>query len=311
MQCTANFVILDKIFQSFLRFILRTKTGVMKTRLYLSLIVFACFFISAKTSNKKILFKSDALKDFVEIPIGKAMIGQTEFHVEEFYISKYEITNQQYQKFLNSIEEDETLTKAKIKSENWQKINALDKIVEKYHDYPGFSEFPVVNISYEGAKSYCQWLTKKINDEEASRYTVEIRLPTREEWIRAARGETNQIYAWHPPYLANEKGRYLCNFKKLGVEAIHYNPDKKDYEIIKLYDGPDFTLTTKVGEYDANKFGVYDMCGNAAEMIDEEGIAVGGSYNSPGYDVRVESEEKYHDASPLVGFRPVLIIRSN
>ena len=238
-------------------------------------------------------------------------MGQEEFHIEEFYISKYEITNQQYQKFLSSIEEDETLAKARIKNENWQKIDGLDEIVEQYHEYSGFTEFPVVNVSHAGAKSYCQWLTEKINDEGASRYTVEIRLPTRKEWIRAARGETNQKYAWHAPYLANKQGRYLCNFKKLGVEAIHFNPDKNDYEIIELYDGPDFTLTTKVGAYGANKFGVYDMCGNVAEMISEEGIAVGGSYDSPGYDVRVESEKKFDDASPVVGFRPILIIKKN
>ena len=281
----------------------------MKTIQYFGLMLLVCIFVSANNPKKKSILKSDALKDFVEIPQGDAMLGQNEFHVEGFYISKYEITNQQYREFLSSIQDDEVLSKARIKTEHWNKIYALDKIVEKYHDYPGYSEFPVVNISYEGAMSYCRWLTNKVKEEVGDKFLIEIRLPTRKEWIRAARGETNQVYAWHAPYLANENGRYLCNFKRLGVEAIHFNPDKKEYEIIKLYDGPDFTLTSKVDEYSANTFGVYNMCGNAAEMISEEGIAVGGSFDSPGYDVRVESEQHYQDASPLVGFRPVLIVK--
>ena len=282
----------------------------MKARLYLGLIIFACIIISAIAPKKRSIFKTAALKDFVEIPEGTAMIGQNEFHVEGFYISKYEITNQQYQDFLEAIKEDDILSKARIKTEHWKKIYALDKIVEKYHDYPGFSDFPVVNISYEGAMSYCRWLTNKLKEEVGDKYSIEIRLPTRQEWIRAARGETNQVYAWHAPYLADESGRYLCNFKKLGLEAIHFNPDTEEYEIIELYDGPDFTLTSKVDEYTANAFGVYNMCGNVAEMISEVGIAMGGSFDSPGYDVRVESEQKYNDASPLVGFRPVVIIKN-
>jgi hypothetical protein len=45
------------------------------------------------------------------------------------------------------------------------------------------------------------------------------------------------------------------------------------------------------------------MSGNVAEMLNEKGIAKGGSYNSPGYDVRIESKMNYNDASPEVGFR--------
>ena len=116
--------------------------------------------------------------------------------------------------------------------------------------------------------------------------------------------------------LIKEKGRENCYISEItafelryGAEQIHFNKDKNTYEIVKLYDGPDVTLSQKVGVYAPNAFGVYDMCGNVAEMIVDEGKAVGGSFDSSGYDVRVESMEEYQDVSPLVGFRPILIIK--
>ena len=150
----------------------------------------------------------------------------------------------------------------------------------------------------------------KINQETSSAYVVEVRLPSREEWMRAARGNTSHRYAWSSPYLQDGKGYFLCNLKKLGAEQISFDAEKQEYEIVKLYDGPDATLTEPVGNYSPNMFGLYDVSGNIAEMISEKSQAVGRSYYAPGYDVRVESVEGHQDASPWVGFRPVLIIKN-
>ncbi|MEI8201577.1 MAG: hypothetical protein WCH34_01100 [Bacteroidota bacterium] len=51
--------------------------------------------------------------------------------------------------------------------------------------------------------------------------------------------------------------------------------------------------------------GIYNMCGNVAEMVAEKGIAVGGSWKDTGYDVRIESTINYSEPSPSIGFRPV------
>jgi hypothetical protein len=40
-------------------------------------------------------------------------------------------------------------------------------------------------------------------------------------------------------------------------------------------------------------------------MIDEKGVAVGGSWKSPGHDVRIESKNNYANSDPTVGFRVV------
>ena len=45
------------------------------------------------------------------------------------------------------------------------------------------------------------------------------------------------------------------------------------------------------------------MYNNKKEMISEKGIARGGSYKSPGYDVRIESSENYTHPQSNIGFR--------
>jgi hypothetical protein len=49
------------------------------------------------------------------------------------------------------------------------------------------------------------------------------------------------------------------------------------------------------------------MCGNVAEMVYERGVAYGGSYLDPGYDIRIDSEKPYDGPSPLVGFRVIAV----
>ena len=56
-----------------------------------------------------------------------------------------------------------------------------------------------------------------------------------------------------------------------------------------------------------NEFGLYNVCGNVAEMVDERGIAYGGSFLDPGYDIRIDSETHYDAPSPKVGFRVIAV----
>jgi hypothetical protein len=49
------------------------------------------------------------------------------------------------------------------------------------------------------------------------------------------------------------------------------------------------------------------MCGNVAEMVAERGVAFGGSFLDPGYDIRIDSETSYNAPSPKVGFRVIAV----
>lgn len=39
----------------------------------------------------------------------------------------------------------------------------MEPYVELYHTHSAYSEYPVVNISYDGAVLFCNWLTEKYN----------------------------------------------------------------------------------------------------------------------------------------------------
>jgi formylglycine-generating enzyme required for sulfatase activity len=64
-------------------------------------------------------------------------------------------------------------------------------------------------------------------------------------------------------------------------------------------------LTAPAESYSPNGYGLYNMNGNVAEMISDGDFAVGGSWNSPGYDIRNQSIKKFKGAHPTVGFRIV------
>jgi hypothetical protein len=53
------------------------------------------------------------------------------------------------------------------------------------------------------------------------------------------------------------------------------------------------------------------MSGNVSEMIQEKGIAKGGSWVSPGNDVKILSEELYSKSSNHIGFRVFMQVIEN
>ena len=72
----------------------------------------------------------------------------------------------------------------------------------------------------------------------------------------------------------------------------------------------EYRLPLHIYSHHPNGLGLFNMCGNVAEMVYERGVAYGGSYLDPGYDIRIDSEKPYNGPSPLVGFR-VIAVRKN
>ena len=69
------------------------------------------------------------------------------------------------------------------------------------------------------------------------------------------------------------------------------------------YDGA--VLTSQAKSFGPNEFGFYHISGNVAEMIADSDHAIGGSWYSPGYDIRIESVKDFNESHPTVGFRVV------
>lgn len=128
-----------------------------------------------------------------------------------------------------------------------------DPMAKNYFWHPTYDNYPVVGVNWKQAKAFAYWRTELMNTHLSKRGQVavnEFRLPTEVEWEWAARGGWDMNpYPWGGPYLTNQKGCFLANFK----------PQRGNY----VADGG--IQTVIVAHYPANDWGLYDMSGNVAE----------------------------------------------
>lgn len=152
-----------------------------------------------------------------------------------------------------------------------------------YFSHPGYDDFPVVGVSWEQANAFCNWRTEYLKKSMGMRgVQVEpFRLPTEAEWEYAARaGESANRFPWEGNLARTEKGCFSGNFK----------PDEGNYTA----DG--FIITSMVGAYAPNKFGLYDMAGNISEWTSsawsEAGTQIMSDIN-PEYRYDAAKEDPY------------------
>jgi formylglycine-generating enzyme required for sulfatase activity len=175
---------------------------------------------------------------WVEIPAGEITTeatNRTKF-VDKFEISKYPITNAQFQAFVDAggyeirrfwLEQGWVLKEERnwTKPVGWRKGTKLDH--------------PVVGLSWFEAKAFCVWLT---NETGAS-----IELPTGPQWQLAAQGNTNQKYPWGNLFITT-----YCNHNDRSFPFTATN--RKTTTPVSKFDGKAESL-----------FGVSDMIGNVWE----------------------------------------------
>jgi eukaryotic-like serine/threonine-protein kinase len=93
--------------------------------------------------------------------------------VNPFFIDITEVTNEQYQKFVDAIG------------------YAPPPIWQGNHFPEGANTLPVTDVTWEDANAFAKWA----GDGK--------RLPTEEEWEFAARGNDGRLYPWGPDWIAN------------------------------------------------------------------------------------------------------------
>ena len=217
------------------------------------------------------------------------------------YVNKYEVSNVEYAKFLNSIMHSELYLKCLYDSTKWNATNTEFKfnepMVNLYHSHPAYNDYPVVNISHFAAEKYCEWLTQQYNTQRKRKYTkVVFRLPTEKEWEFAARGDkSSKKSPFKDDKILNEecKGCYYANLKFPQKDAVKYTIDGGFY-------------TVKTGTYNPNSIGVFNVIGNAAEMIDIKNISKGGSWNSTFEESYINLRATYTEPNAETGFRIVM-----
>ena len=240
-----------------------------------------------------------------------------------FYMLETEVSYASYKSFLEDLKAQGRMAdydKARIQD------TALERISQQYKNWsaPDFDPFPVANISYEGALLFCQWLTDKVGSEE-----WEYTLPSKVDWQVAAQGgnptaqySTGHQFVQGEPYHSFSRNQYtylqipqfILTKKEDGCCTVNGMGISRTYPLvrkIKLENGEEhvsvWPSTTFVRSHDKNPYGLYNMCGNVAEMVYGESIALGGSYNDPGYDIRIQSEKPYTGPSPMIGFRVIAV----
>jgi formylglycine-generating enzyme required for sulfatase activity len=194
-----------------------------------------------------------------------------------------------------------------------------------YFWHPSFDDYPVVGVTWVQATAFSIWRTDYMNSALRKNGVADVqnyRLPLETEWEYAARGGLDlSMYPWGGPYTRNYKGCFLANFKPL---RGNYIDDGNVY-------------TGKVGSYEPNEYGLYDMSGNVAEWtccayhpsayifqhdlqpnyeynatpqdppVMKRKVIRGGSWKDIAYFLQTSSRDyEYQDSTkPFVGFRNV------
>ncbi len=164
----------------------------------------------------------EAPGEMVRIPAGEFIMGSDSrlsdegpahrVYLPDYYMDKYEVTNLQYRAF---IEDTGRRSPRHFRNRTYP---------------PGKADHPVTFVSWFDARDYCRWAGK--------------RLPTEQEWEKAARGTDGRIFPWGDQFdidRANTPVRW---------EALGRRGD-----------------TTPVGAFPegASPYGLHDMSGNVWE----------------------------------------------
>ncbi|MBD3286430.1 SUMF1/EgtB/PvdO family nonheme iron enzyme [candidate division WOR-3 bacterium] len=232
-------------------------------------------------------------------------------NLDEYYISKHEVTNAQFVSFLNAIKSSITTQEC-----NWGGLELYylgnpifwlaqdgewyDRITmtdEGYRVKPGFEDHPVIEVTWFGADAFCRWLG--------------ARLPTEAEWEKAARADEGGPCPW---------GGFDESLLNHGQVSICCGED----------DGDGYLYTAPVSKYPDGKspYGCLDMAGNVWEWCSdwyddnfyltspdsnptgpEDGFSKvlrGGSWNSDEENVYVYKRWDYAPFNRMddLGFRP-------
>jgi eukaryotic-like serine/threonine-protein kinase len=174
-----------------------------------------------------------------------------------FYLGKYEVTKGQFKKFVENVG---YRTDAEKDGKGGFGYTGNDD--KRFEHRPSFSwrdwgieegdTSPVVNVSWNDALAFCEWLSKK----EGEKY----RLPTEAEWEYACRAGTVSRY------YNGENPEDLIKIANVWDAAAK---EKDPTAINNLNSSDGWAFTSPVGRFRPNNFGLYDMIGNAAEWCSD------------------------------------------
>jgi len=187
-----------------------------------------------------------------------------------------------------------------------------------YFWHEAYGPYPVVGVSWQQAKAFCEWRWLYKNGYQKSKKKQNVnrfRLPTEAEWEYAARGGlSSAAFPWGGPYAKNDRGCFMANFKPLRgdyaadqalytVEADAFEPN--DYNL--------YNMAGNVSEWTESSYdpGSYEymstMNPNVNDKTNKRRVTRGGSWKDIAYFLQVSTRDyEYADsARSYIGFRTV------
>lgn len=200
----------------------------------------------APASDDRIIVNGKDGSILVKVPAGKFSMGSDGYDIDEkpahavtlpdYYIGRYEVTNGQYEQFVRQ---------SSHRGEPF------------WRDYagPGRERYPVVCVSWADAAAYCRW--------------AGLRLPTEEEWEKAARGTDGRKLPWGNDWNVNRCSNWAITDGKLIAVRLDFKSGHGPLPVGMIPEG-------------ASPYGALDMAGNVWEWCDGWYRPYpGNSYRSP------------------------------
>ncbi|RXG14628.1 protein involved in gliding motility GldK [Leeuwenhoekiella aestuarii] len=212
-----------------------------------------------------------SVMDTMYIPLEEAYNGQRTVDVEKLVFKYKYLDMEAAARQKKGSRKDFIITEeTKIYPDTtvWIKDFAYSYNEPMHNDYfwhSAYDDYPVVGVSWQQAKAFCQWRTDNKNSykkERGQELVNRFRLPSEAEWEYAARGGLESAtYPWGGPYTKNDRGCFMANFKPLRGD---YAADQALY-------------TVEADSYEPNDYDLYNMAGNVAEWV-------GSSYDPNAYE---------------------------
>ena len=160
-----------------------------------------------------------------------------------------------------------------------------------YIELRNILDYPISGISYESAIAYCNWRTNNYNGELTNHTRQSIRFVLPDSVV---------LQPFDELYLLNKRER---KEPKANFEGVAYERWK---------DAPNTMVNEQIGVQPVrskalppNKYGVFGLLGNVAEMTAHKGIAYGGSYETEASTLQRIS---YQGPQTWLGFRCIGLV---
>jgi len=235
----------------------------MKQSMLMFLVLFLILTLFSSVAESPSEVTTPATENMVYISAGEFLMGSPEgegyddehprhkIYLDAYYIDKYEVTNEQYAKFLNAYGQDSDDDGNKMIYENEFGLKMQDG---KWQPVSGYEKYPVICVTWYGANQYAKYYGK--------------RLPTEAGWEKATRGNQEQKYAWGSEE-PDAGGSQRANYN--GCKDYDDYEDKNGDERKEAAKKDGYEYTSPVGTYENGKgqYGCYDMAGNVWEWCND------------------------------------------